>query len=230
MTLNLLEYFPERELKSHLYGIESHGLELGDVVSFFQEKYDFGYVYQREFSVLKIADVHAVRNLVHERSDKKRLFVISFLQTNREAQNALLKTIEEPSSNTYFIFIFPQAKKILETVRSRMHIIHAQKIINTSKRFIILDDYLQLTLSGKFDFHKKVLAKSKKDSVHFFSKKDLLLFLDDLEVYFVKQKGDMHKRQFVLSEIFVIRDYLSVPSLSMKMILDSLAVAIHAVD
>jgi len=43
-----------------------------------------------------------------------------FSRTNREAQNALLKILEEPAEGIHFFFVTPSPERLLETVRSRM--------------------------------------------------------------------------------------------------------------
>jgi hypothetical protein len=43
-----------------------------------------------------------------------------FSRTNKEAQNALLKILEEPADGIHFFFVTPSPERLLETVRSRM--------------------------------------------------------------------------------------------------------------
>jgi len=47
-------------------------------------------------------------------------FVVSCETVLMEAQNALLKTLEEPADNTHFIFVLPSRTALLPTVQSRM--------------------------------------------------------------------------------------------------------------
>lgn len=48
-------------------------------------------------------------------------------QMTEQAQNALLKTIEEPPSYVYFLLLCDNAKKLLQTIRSRAQIIRVNK-------------------------------------------------------------------------------------------------------
>ncbi len=50
----------------------------------------------------------------------EKIFVIAANFMGHEAQNALLKTLEEPISDTYFFVIVPNEKILLPTVRSRL--------------------------------------------------------------------------------------------------------------
>jgi len=53
---------------------------------------------------------------------RARVFIIEEGERmNRSAQNALLKTLEEPPENTYLIIVTPQPGALFATVRSRSH-------------------------------------------------------------------------------------------------------------
>lgn len=51
--------------------------------------------------------------------DEHRFIFIGFSSITPQAQNALLKVLEEPSKNTYFFILSPNRSLILDTVRSR---------------------------------------------------------------------------------------------------------------
>ena len=55
-----------------------------------------------------------------------RLFVLSFSFITAEAQNALLKMLEEPHAGTHFFIIVPTAEILLPTVLSRLFILRNQ--------------------------------------------------------------------------------------------------------
>ncbi len=50
----------------------------------------------------------------------KKVFILSFETMTHDAQNALLKTIEEPTPDTHFFFVTRTGDALLATVRSRM--------------------------------------------------------------------------------------------------------------
>lgn len=55
-----------------------------------------------------------------------------------EAQHALLKTLEEPSPQTHFIFILPSAQSLLPTVRSRVQVIGSDSESAQASNFLTL--------------------------------------------------------------------------------------------
>ncbi len=51
---------------------------------------------------------------------ERKVFIISLRFMAVEAQNALLKVLEEPTAGTHFFFIVPRADMFLPTIRSRV--------------------------------------------------------------------------------------------------------------
>lgn len=71
--------------------------------------------------VKKIVD----RSFVKTEKGKKMVFCLSFNNATLEAQNALLKVIEEPSESTFFFLVVPRADTLIPTVLSRAFLINA---------------------------------------------------------------------------------------------------------
>jgi DNA polymerase III subunit delta' len=62
----------------------------------------------------------------------RKVFVIEEAERmNPEAQNALLKTLEEPQPDTIFILISDRPEELLDTVRSRCRTIHLEPVPET---------------------------------------------------------------------------------------------------
>ena len=71
---------------------------------------------------VKIDDVRNLKDLILKTpySNKKRFIIFDDIDTyNTNSLNALLKTIEEPTSNNQFILINNKTNPLLETIRSR---------------------------------------------------------------------------------------------------------------
>ena len=52
-----------------------------------------------------------------------KVLIIAASRAYHEAQNALLKTLEEPSANALFFFILPSPQTLLPTLRSRLQML-----------------------------------------------------------------------------------------------------------
>lgn len=75
----------------------------------------------RSFSRMTIADAHALmrESLLTPHDASHTIHVVHALQIMREAQNALLKMLEE-SKSVQFVFVIPNPTLLLQTVRSRL--------------------------------------------------------------------------------------------------------------
>lgn len=71
---------------------------------------------------IAVDQIRALRTTAYHSAHtaKRRVFIIEQANTmNQQAQNSLLKVLEEPPSDVLFILITPSAKALLETVVSR---------------------------------------------------------------------------------------------------------------
>ena len=82
---------------------------------------------------LLVADSEKIveESFVKPTSSSKKIFIISSIDNSMEsAQNKLLKTLEQPPQNVYFLLTSSQVEKVLPTVRSRCNKIALQKLTN----------------------------------------------------------------------------------------------------
>ena len=79
-------------------------------------------VYARVYRSFGIDDAQEISARSRSRALSKsgRVFILSMPGMTNEAQNALLKTIEEPAAGARFFFIIPSPETLLPTLRSRM--------------------------------------------------------------------------------------------------------------
>lgn len=100
---------------------------------------------------------------------------------NIAAQNALLKTLEEPTPNTLLLLLSDQSRRLLKTITSRCQRIVLQRPSATSEtiyseRYAFYQELIDLAC-GKKDPLKCAAEWEDKDLLHFF--KLLLTFLQD---------------------------------------------------
>jgi DNA polymerase III subunit delta' len=60
-------------------------------------------------------------------SGDRKIFIIKAFSITHEAQNSLLKTLEDPVPGTGFILLIPCADRLLPTLRSRFFVIKRQR-------------------------------------------------------------------------------------------------------
>jgi DNA polymerase III delta prime subunit len=73
------------------------------------------------FDAMLVEDAVSLRDRqsVVTAGDGRQVIVAAFRHATRDAQNALLKVLEEPSERTHFFLVVPYASLLLPTVRSR---------------------------------------------------------------------------------------------------------------
>lgn len=112
-------------------------------------------------SDFKINDARAVINESYISSNTQKCIVIAGDNFNIEAQNALLKVLEEPPNNIKFILVAKSKNAILPTILSRM-------IISNKKNKVIRKDFgldlNTLNLYSITEFVKNLNYVSKEES------------------------------------------------------------------
>lgn len=88
-----------------------------------------------------------------------------------EAQNALLKTIEEPIASTYFFVNLPSLGGILPTFLSRVNVLEVD--VENLRDLKSCDDFLRGDIKKRLSLVRSILEKNNKE--------DIRRFLGDLE-------------------------------------------------
>lgn len=107
---------------------------------------------------------HAVIKEAYISSDEKKTIILPSYNFNNEAQNALLKILEEPPNNIEFIIITQNKNALLPTVRSRL-IIEDRRVKIPRKPFEL--DLNKMTLGDIANFTEQIktsIGSSKLES------------------------------------------------------------------
>jgi DNA polymerase III delta prime subunit len=141
-----------------------------------------------------------------------RTFVVAFSRATREAQNALLKTLEEPAPTTRFRIIVPREDILIATVRSRLMPVSAA---DTPKESAAAAEFLAKTYAERL---QEIGERTKK-------KNDAWVggLLDGLEVW-AADRADAA----ALSDLALVRRYADTRGASKKMLLEHLALTLPA--
>lgn len=116
-------------------------------------------VINKEDESIKLDDVREVIKSMYLRPNNGRVKVYIFNNSQnlrKESSNALLKSIEEPSSYSYIIFTTTNAYSLLPTIRSRCQLIKIKKDredVNIDQEK--LEEILANLIEGKLDFYYK---------------------------------------------------------------------------
>ena len=103
------------------------------------------YLKGADFKSIKIENIRNLKKQIFQSSilDKNRFIILDDIELfNVNALNALLKIIEEPSKNNYFILINNQTKPLIETIKSRS--LEYKITLNEINRIKIINKLLEL--------------------------------------------------------------------------------------
>lgn len=215
---DLATVFSKLPYKHHAYGIESPNSVYGQLSKIIPRS-EFSYVVHKQYDTLKINDARMIKSLQSEKTAKASLFILEFGLINNEAQNALLKVLEEPTLNTYFVLVFPNIKKLLPTLQSRLELLVPAELSTDAELRLSADEFISIKLEDRLAL-VKLLTDKKQD--HPITKSDLLLSLNEFEKKILKNKNSDYRQS--LGSIFAARSYVNAKGASIKMILDMLAI------
>ena len=105
--------------------------------------------------------------------DKKVYIIDNFEELNTSAQNALLKTLEEPPKYAVIILIASNINNILTTILSRVNIVRFSKLSNTEVKEYIKDDISSDVISfldGSIGKYNIILENNGIENLEFINK------------------------------------------------------------
>lgn len=182
-----------------------------------------------EHDAFLIEHAHQLRReqTMHGASGARKIFVVAFNTMMSEAQNALLKTLEEPTAGTHFFFVTRTGEILLPTVRSRMQIIkglgsRVEGLENAGEKF--LNAALPERMKMIEHFTKAKTEEKPK------AKEDARIFLESLERALYKTTpGAALPVAESLQNVITAKRYLSDRSPSLKLLLEHLALTVPQV-
>ena len=177
---------------------------------------DFWHEATDRFSV---SDARRLREMQSKKTldNGKKIFIISFNFITREAQNALLKVLEEPTAGTYIFIITPTSHIFLDTVLSRVSVVKGK---SESETLIDPRKFLKDSYADRIDAVTKLVKKIKDEKA---SKADAILFVKNLQSIVYKDAGSNKANFKNLKKLMEIEDYMQDTSSSVKMLLEEVA-------
>lgn len=170
------------------------------------------------FTSLGVDDARALRgHAMRKPLSGSQFFIILFSFATPEAQNALLKLLEEPNKGTYFFILVPTIGTLLPTVRSRLATLHLPQFKTTT----LGENFLKAGKGERVAQLKKTIDEKNKE--------DLLSLIASLEaIIHTKLKTEEEREEFTeaADSLLSARRYLQSRSASVKMIVEYLATVI----
>lgn len=158
-------------------------------------------------------------------SGEKRFFILVFTSATPEAQNALLKILEEPPTGAYFFILVPSVDILLPTVRSRLFLISGE-VSADGKSSIDVRKFISATPGARLKMLEPLFKRASDDKTKPEALKEARQFLHGVVEAL---RNDLHTQKKVphgLDEAMRAGSYLHDRSPSIKMLLEYLAVSI----
>lgn len=168
-----------------------------------------------ETDVFSVEDARSLSERAIEKAfGERKFFVIKAERFTREAQNALLKTLEDPVPDTHFILLAREVGMFLPTIVSRLHIeVLSGDAIEESE----VKKFLKKTLKQRIDFAKKFADEKDERGAG-----ALAQFLDSLVVALRDSGRDLA----VLKKVLKMRSYARDTAVMPRLILEHLALVV----
>ncbi len=162
--------------------------------------------------------ISEVRALAHTATQKpsgaRQWLIAAALTFTTEAQNALLKLLEDPPAASRFIIIIPRAATLLPTVRSRVALLRRPpQDVRPPDEGVHL---LALERGEKLRYVAPLVKKGDKEGA--------LALLDALEAALARYARDDEAARALLRQLPLLRTYLLGRAPSVKQILEYVAV------
>jgi DNA polymerase III delta prime subunit len=181
--------------------------------------------FEQTFQTFTIDDARNLKSLHETRPigpTGKKIFIVIMTGITGEAQNALLKLLEEPAEYAHFFLIIPSAHLLLPTVKSRLLII-GDGLKPASSEEVAADahKFIKASAAKKLDSIKKLMDDISKEKK---TRQDAIAFLDAIEAQVYRDKN-IKANHRTLESISLVRKYIHDRSPSVKMLLEYMALA-----
>lgn len=170
---------------------------------------------------ISIDQVRMIKKEVMTSGNQKRFFIIESLDNSGpEAQNSLLKTLEEKQENNLFLFPIKDLAKILPTIQSR-------------SKTIFLDKEMKVKVNDSTESLLELVEKDKSYSflaspqVQSLTKEELPKLLDEIIAHYRDQLADNKKASLILKKVIEIKNLYQSNNLNTQLTIDNVLIFIN---
>ena len=182
------------------------------------------------YDAFNIEDGHNIKDWHKNKGvdGKKKICIIGAKFINREAEQSLLKIIEEPTDDTHFFIVVPDALLLAETILSRVHLIKNLKSDNNFENKIA-GEFIKVNPKERIEKVAEIIKEFKDNENSGGLRYYAVSLVNGIErIIYEKWKKDLNNPdlKFILEELKNCRSFLSTPGAAVKMILEHIALVI----
>lgn len=177
-------------------------------------------VYAREYRKFGVEESHDITGRARLRPVelRSRVFVLSIPGITVEAQNALLKTLEEPAADALFFIVTPSPEMLLPTVRSRTQTLDVTVSKPSSGLAVDPKEFLAATPQKRLDMLKPLYEHEDEGR----DIGSVIGFLHGVEKLLAAQK-DTRERVAGLRALYRARNFAGDKGSLLKSLLEQMA-------
>jgi len=217
----------DKEKLHHAYLLEGSRESIVPVLfDFLESKLKFQTKGNPDFwhSEFDTCGIDEARNLKELQSRKamgeRKVFVVCAHSFTREAQNALLKVLEEPTQNTHFFIVTANTQTLLPTLKSRMAHVSLGSVGQDHKGNSFVEGFLKASKPKRLELVKEIIdAKDKGQAIEFLNNLELALY-KNIDKDMTADQGR------ALTELQSVKKYLHDRSPSVKILLEHIALVV----
>lgn len=174
-------------------------------------------LFARSYRSFGVEDAEELRSRARTKpvAGGQRIFAIFFPTMTSEAQNSLLKTLEEPVANAAFFLIVPAPETMLATIRSRSQTLVVDAV--ASRGIVDVDDFLAAPAAKRIELLKPLYDDDEGRDMA-----GVLAFLSGLEIKFAKGEASAD-RTAGIHAIYRARKYAGDKGSLLKSLLEQVA-------
>jgi len=174
--------------------------------------------YELSGETLSIDEARRLGSYTHDKteSDEHVIVIAEFETITREAQHALLKTLEEPAPRTHIVIILPRVDFLIDTIFSRVHILETTS--ETDELDTEATTFISSTISDRITF----VENRTKDKENPLTQSEVLKFI----THITRQIAKLNQSDVKESALRVLTDaerYAHHQGMPNKMVLEYLA-------
>lgn len=183
--------------------------------------------YDRRFEAFTIGDARELKSSASTRPtgpSGKKIFIVTADGMTSEAQNALLKLLEEPPEYAHFFLVLPSAHILLPTVKSRISFLGGRDEARRPEASDSMEqarEFLALSPAKRLEHIKELMEDISKEKK---TKQDAIRLLGALEAQ-VRSRGVKQNIE-ALDAILLSSKYATDRAPSMKMLLEYVALSL----
>lgn len=163
------------------------------------------------------------KELITYNKDKRLFIIYSFETASIEAQNALLKTLEERTVRCQFILLVSNIHHTLPTIQSRCKIIQLSKDDGSivSQEIIHCINTMKLSNNHEFLIERIVSGITRPEAIN---------FIDQLLIYFKKHYDEIPQTfPLIVKKSLEIRNLIQNNNINPQLAIDNLLIFINKV-